>query len=176
MSLMTLKPDPCFFENQTDEDEKEWTLKDIYNKPARHWKSRASKKSDDLDDDFKLVEDDGTPIPPSLHYIYDLHEHWYHQITLLGRADSYLHKVFGGGAGSIICVGGEGHPCAERCGGSSGWSKLKRELFLGGIVGKDKEFQEWYKTECANGHEGALDPYEWDMWEVNAELEKLGEV
>lgn len=49
-----------------------------------------------------------------------------------------------------FCVAGEGHPCAEDCGGDDRWVFLKR-LFRGWK--KDPEGRKaWYKEDCANRH------------------------
>jgi len=39
---------------------------------------------------------------------------------------------------------------------------------------KDPEgLREWYKRTCANGDPKGLDPYKWDIVEVNRDLMKL---
>jgi hypothetical protein len=63
---------------------------------------------------------------------------------------------------------GQGHPCAEDIG--PGWENLKK-VFRGG---KDAEgLREWYKSECVNGDPTGLDPYKWDILDVNDALEEI---
>jgi hypothetical protein len=70
-----------------------------------------------------------------------------------------------------VCLGGEGHPCAEDCGGDLGWENLKNVFKKGK---KDpKGLKEWYKTSYANGDPKGLDPYKWDIFDVNDELARI---
>ncbi len=108
-----------------------------------------------------------------LEYEYDMGDGWTHQITLLGRADPGLHRAMGGpDAPAILCLGGEGHPCAEDCGSSPGWENLK-EIFTKPRTKDPDNLKAWYKRTCANGDPKGLDPWKWDIFEVN---EGLGEV
>lgn len=68
---------------------------------------------------------------------------WTHEIDLLGRADPMLKQKMGIPEDmQVVCLGEEGHPCAEDCGSSSGWEGLKRVFKKGA---KDPEgLKEWY--------------------------------
>ena len=99
-------------------------------------------------------------------YEYDMGDDWDHEIILLGRADAALGKRMGIEQ-EIVCVAGEGHGCAEDCGGPVGWECLK-EAFA--KPRGDKSLKEWYKKQCANGDAKGLDPWNWDILEINEEL------
>ncbi|KAL8704699.1 MAG: hypothetical protein Q9201_002161 [Fulgogasparrea decipioides] len=109
-----------------------------------------------------------------LMYEYDMGDGWNHQIIPLGRADENMGKAMGLNEFNqrIACIAGEGHPCAEDCGGTSGWENLK-ETFKK-ARGGDKELKDWYKHSCYNGDKKGLDPYAWDLLEVNDLLGELG--
>lgn len=108
-----------------------------------------------------------------LEYEYDHGDGWTHQITLLGRADPGLHRAMGGpDAPAVLCLGGEGHPCAEDCGSGAGWEHLK-EIFTKPRKKDPDDLKDWYKTQCANGDPEGLDPWKWDIFEVNSELETV---
>ena len=108
-----------------------------------------------------------------LEYEYDMGDGWVHQITLLGRADPGLHWAVGGHeAPTMLCLSGEGHPCAEDCGSELGWEHLK-ELFAKPKKKDPDDARDWYKNHCANGDSEGLDPWKWDIFEVNDELRKL---
>lgn len=65
----------------------------------------------------------------------------------------------------------QGHACAEDCGSIPGWEDLKRVFKKGA---KDPDGRKgWYKTFCANGDRKGLDPYKWDILEINDELQKF---
>lgn len=70
----------------------------------------------------------------------------------------------------LTCLSGQGHPAAEDCGGSGGWGHLK-ECFQKPETDSDNR-QKWFKTACMNGNRKGLDPWKWDMREVNKQLEK----
>jgi hypothetical protein len=102
-------------------------------------------------------------------YEYDHGDSWLHDITFLGRADPNLRKTLGvPDKLEAFCLGGEGHHAAEDCGSTPGWENLKNVFKKGR---KDPEgLKKWYKTRCANGDPKGLDPYKWDMWDVNDAL------
>jgi len=104
-------------------------------------------------------------------YEYDFGDGWDHHITFLGRADPILRKSMSVPDDmEVICLGGEGHPCAEDCGGGPGWEELKA-VFKGG---NDPEGRKaWYKTQCSNGDRKGLDPFKWDISKVNKKLHKI---
>lgn len=138
------------------QDEGKWTLEDVFEK--REW--------DDVD---------GTKLEVDTHieltYEYDMGDGWTHQITLLGRADKGLNMALGGkDAPKVLCLGGEGHPCAEDCGSEPGWENLK-ETFR--KARGDKDLKNWYKTQCTNGDPKGLDPYKWDILDINDQLRKI---
>jgi hypothetical protein len=72
----------------------------------------------------------------------------------------------------VVCLGGEGHPCAEDAGGAGGWEDLKA-LFK--KRGDPEGRNDWYKHSCANGDKKGLDPYKWSILDVNDGLFKFTE-
>lgn len=64
----------------------------------------------------------------------------------------------------------QGHPCAEDCGSTPGWENLKASFKKRGDADGQKA---WYKQVCANGDPKGLDPYKWDISDVNDELAKI---
>jgi hypothetical protein len=105
-------------------------------------------------------------------YEYDHGDSWDHAIIFLGCTDPGMWKQMHiPNELLVICLAGEGHPCAEDCGSSGGWEDLK-SLFKKGR--KDPEGRkDWYKQRCANGDLKGLDPYKWDIVEVNRMLTKI---
>jgi hypothetical protein len=105
-------------------------------------------------------------------YEYDHGDSWLHDIAFLGHADPTLRKVMGvPDELEAFCLGGEGHPAAEDCGSSPGWENLKNVFKKGR---KDPEgLKNWYKMRCANGDSKGLDPYKWEMLDVNDALVKI---
>ncbi|KAI4212705.1 MAG: hypothetical protein LQ351_004596 [Letrouitia transgressa] len=109
----------------------------------------------------------------SITYEYDMGDGWQHDITVLGRADPSLHAMLGVPEDEevkVLCLAGEGHPCAEDCGGEPGWEDLK------GAFKKrngDKSRREWYKTMCSNGDRKGLDPWKWSIFDVNDGLREI---
>ena len=100
-------------------------------------------------------------------YEYDMGDSWEYEVFLLGRADAALGKRMGI-AQKIVCVAGEGHGCAEDCGGATGWEGLK-EAFA--KPKGDKELKDWYKYMCTNGDKKGLDPWKWDILKINETLD-----
>ena len=73
----------------------------------------------------------------------------------------------------VFCIRGEGHECAEDAGGICGWAYLK-ELFK--PRKKDPEDRRgWYKEDCGNGDPKGLNPWKWDILDVNDGLMELNE-
>ncbi|KAL9611644.1 MAG: hypothetical protein Q9167_003712 [Letrouitia subvulpina] len=104
-------------------------------------------------------------------YEYDMGDGWQHEITVFGRAEPGLHVMLGAPEYvKVLCLAGEGHPCAEDSGGGPGWEELK-EAFA--KRNGDKEKREWYKTVCSNGDPKGLDPWKWSILDVN---DGLGEI
>ncbi|KAI4126853.1 MAG: hypothetical protein LQ338_003526 [Usnochroma carphineum] len=139
------------------QDENRWTLRDVFEK--KEWDGTAVASGAEL----------------QIIYEYDHGDSWEHQITLLGRAEKGLHSALTGlpveKAQKVLCISGEGHPCAEDCGSAPGWEDLKKEFKK--QRGGDKDLREWYKHQCANGDSKGLDPYKWDLMDVNADLETI---
>lgn len=136
---MGLDPDP--------EEEAKYSLADVYEK--EEWKGK------------KLT----------LTYEYDMGDSWEHDIIFLGRADGTLGNTMSINESSgqrMVVITGEGHRCAEDCGGPPGWQGLKDSFAK--TKGGDKERKEWYKRMCSNGDKKGLNPYEWDVLSINAEL------
>lgn len=143
-------------EDLRTQDENKWTLGDVLEK--KEWDGQTISGIADL----------------HLLYEYDMGDGWEHQINVLGRADKGLHTALTAyppeKAQQILCIAGEGHPCAEDCGSEPGWEDLKKEFKKSR---GDKERKDWYKTMCANGDPKGLDPWKWDMLDVNEQLEKI---
>ncbi|KAI4183623.1 MAG: hypothetical protein L6R41_005303 [Letrouitia leprolyta] len=139
--------------------ETEWRLRDVFEKKV--WD-----------------DEDGNPVGTgpgegrvTLRYGYDMGgDGWMHIINLLGRSQKNLHGDFGCKDMPVLCLGGEGHPCAEDSGGSVGWERLKRIHQKKRCNREDKDYKDWYKNDCLNGDPEGLDPYQWDLLDVNAEL------
>ena len=72
-----------------------------------------------------------------------------------------------------ICIGGEGHACAEDVGVPYGWEDLKESFKP---RKKDpKEKKDWYEYSSANGDTMRLDLYKWNILDVNDGLMELNE-
>ncbi|KAL9110973.1 MAG: hypothetical protein Q9227_004588 [Pyrenula ochraceoflavens] len=106
----------------------------------------------------------------AVQYEYDHGDSWEHQITCLGQAHSGLRQALGGIEQDFFCITGEGHPCAEDCGGPPGWDSLK-ELFTKKGKKDPEGLRDWYKETCLNGNRKGLDPYKWDILDVNDALQ-----
>ncbi|KAL8895426.1 MAG: hypothetical protein Q9207_008180 [Kuettlingeria erythrocarpa] len=136
-------------------DKSKWTIRDVIEK--EEW-------------DGKPV---GSKADVHLMYEYDMGDGWEHQIQLLGRAEKGLHAALTGlpeeKAQRVLCVSGEGHPCAEDCGSEPGWEELEKAFTK---QKGDRELKEWYRNVCANGNKKGLDAWKWDLMDVNAALEK----
>ncbi|KAI4170591.1 MAG: hypothetical protein LQ343_004823 [Gyalolechia ehrenbergii] len=138
------------------EDENRWTLRDVLER--KEWNGQTVASAADM----------------HLIYEYDMGDGWEHQINILGRADKGLHSALTGfppeKAQQVLCIAGEGHPCAEDCGSEPGWEDLKNAFKK---PRGDKEQKDWYKNMCANGDKKGLDPWKWDMLDVNERLENI---
>ena len=146
-------------------EESDYTLHDVF---SREIFSR---------DVFLNTEWEGSKVTPKMKlglvYEYDHGDGWTHQITLMGRADPGLHRAMrGSDAPGVLCLGGEGHPCAEDCGSAPGWQNLK-EIFTKPRKKDADDLKDWYKTTCANGDPDGLNPWKWDIFQVNKELRML---
>ncbi|KAF2868979.1 MM3350-like domain-containing protein [Massariosphaeria phaeospora] len=98
-------------------------------------------------------------------YEYDQRDSWEHNVILLGKADAALRKAMWiPDDMHAFCYSGQGHPIAEDVGGFDGWQDLKVMFTKRG---------EWYKSVCANGDKKGLNPYEWDMSDVDARLKVI---
>ena len=65
----------------------------------------------------------------------------------------------------LVCIAGQGHPCAEDCGSIPGWEDLQT-AFPKPRSDKDGR-RDWYKTICANEDKKVLDTWKWDTLQVN---------
>ncbi|OXV10960.1 hypothetical protein Egran_01279 [Elaphomyces granulatus] len=146
VSMLPKEDEGFFFGVERDErNEKDWTLADFYDGE---------------------VYPDGVDVS----YTYDMGDWWDHSIDFLGRADPNLRRTAGIPSGvKVACLGGEGHPGAEDCGGAAGWENLKA-CFKKRSDPYDRK--DWYKNECMNGEE-SLDPWKWSKDEVNAKLSEF---
>jgi Plasmid pRiA4b ORF-3-like protein len=138
--------------DDTDKDEATVTLKDFYFPNGTYQTNR------------------------SLKYDYDFGDGWIHDIVFLGTAPSDFRNAMHVPAFlPVFCISGEGHPCAEDCGGGAGWEDVK-DAFRKPKSSRGSDLREWYNNECANGDAKGLDPYKWDVFDVNAALhEEFGE-
>ena len=71
-----------------------------------------------------------------------------------------------------MCLGSEGAACAEDCGGGGRWEYLK-DLFRNPRKKDEDGLRQWYKTQCANGNKKGLNPWSWDILDVNDRLAEL---
>jgi Plasmid pRiA4b ORF-3-like protein len=100
-------------------------------------------------------------------YMYDFGDSWEHSVVLFGRAEECASPNY------LFCLGGEGAPVAENCGGVDGWEGLK-EAITKSKEGKaldddEKDLVKWFKKL----RKGNLDVWDWDMAKVNTQLESL---
>src|SRR4051794_18535130 len=59
-------------------------------------------------------------------YEYDMGDGWSHSIAFLGKAHPSMRKAMHiPDEMPVVCLSGEGHPCAEDAGGPGGWDDLK---------------------------------------------------
>jgi len=143
--LFTLQPsDTLDSDTEFDErDEAEYTLADLY-------------------------DSETYPDGVDVSYTYDHGDSWEHSIEFLGQADLNLRRAAKIPSElKVACLGGEGHPCAEDCGGAPGWENLK-SIFK--KRGDPEGLKNWYKNICPNGERKGLDPWKWDMFDVNGKL------
>lgn len=150
--LLSLCPDPSPLVDDlgpNDIEESEWTLADVYEKPE--WKDRAQ-----------------------IGYEYDMGDSWHHILALLGRATPGTNAQFGvPDDAKVVCLSGQGHPVAEDCGGRIGWEDLKNAFKHPRRAG-NRDLVKWYKDGCVNGDPGGLDPYKWDILDINDGLREAG--
>ena len=130
---------------EDDKAEIDVTLADVYEKPE--WKDRVA-----------------------IEYEYDLGDGWEHRLSLLGRANPGMNAQFGAPSDvKVICLAGQGHPAAEDAGGTCGWERLK-DAFKHPGKAESREKIAWYMNVCLNGGK-SLDPYAFDLLDVNSGLE-----
>ncbi|KAF1811387.1 hypothetical protein P152DRAFT_459783 [Eremomyces bilateralis CBS 781.70] len=104
----------------------------------------------------------------SLQYTYDTGDNWMHELIFLGSAPPTLNAAIDiPETIKVVCLGGQGHPVAEDCGGAGGWERLKAQF---SAKDGDAGLKDWYKKECANTDGKALDPYKWSIVGVNTAL------
>lgn len=88
------------------------------------------------------------------------------------RYNGYKNKVRCAKPLEGCSIGGQGHGPAEDSGGTEGWMELK-EAFEHPRKKGNQVLVEWYKEVCANGDPKRLEPYEWDVREVNEGLNAI---
>jgi len=102
-----------------------------------------------------------------LEYTYDFGDSWEHSVLLFGRANRAVSSDF------IFCIGGEGAPVAEDCGGPPGWEHLKdivkRYQRKGKLDAEDKHLIQWFKNQGRRGCE----VWDWDLDGVNQKLSAM---
>ncbi|CAJ2503815.1 Uu.00g112090.m01.CDS01 [Anthostomella pinea] len=105
---------------------------------------------------------------------YDFGDGWEHLIHFVGQEDPWLRASMGlDPRARVVCIAGKGSPVAEDCGGTEGWRELKNAFAKGGA---DTEVQKaWYKRMCQNRDPEGLNPYRWDIAEVNQALADGGD-
>ncbi|CZR66842.1 uncharacterized protein PAC_16743 [Phialocephala subalpina] len=121
-----------------------------------------------------LVEDDDDldmlPNPVKLDTDYTL-AHIYNGRRYKGKVE-IIRQMHISEDSPVVCLGGEGHRCAEDCGGSHGWGELK-ELFKRGR--DDEEGRMWWYMPMLGIRDPAqFNPYEWDIKKVNEALADIG--
>lgn len=157
---MTLQSPATIMEESVEEfrteDETKWTLNEILER--KEWDGHTVSGIADL----------------QLLYEYDMGNGWEHQINVLDRVDKSLHTALTvlplEKAQQVLCIAGEGHLCAEDCGSELGWEDLKKDFKKSR---GDEERKDWYKIMCANGDLKGLDPWKWDILDVNEQLERI---
>ncbi|CAF9927753.1 MAG: hypothetical protein HETSPECPRED_006672 [Heterodermia speciosa] len=151
------------------QSEAAWTLRDVYER--QEWTHKAHDAEPGAEPEKLNMEDAEKGLRLGITYEYDMGDGWEHQIILMGRADPGLHRTLGvEGDVAVVCLSGEGHPCAEDCGSAPGWEDLKAAFKK---QKGDKGRKDWYKHVCLNGDPKGLDPYKWSILEVNDELQKI---
>ena len=104
-----------------------------------------------------------------IQYLYDFGDSWEHSVTLIGRAEE------GASANAISVLSGEGGSVAEDCGGVDGWENLKESLKRkqkGEMSKEETEYVEHYESFVCDGD---LDPWNWNMDDVNQRLAEIDE-
>ena len=108
---------------------------------------------------------------PCVTYIYDFGDDWKHKLSWVGTATPQALGQMSFPQGlKAWCLGGEGHPAAEDCGGTTGWQDLKQNFAEPQKVSSRGDRRKWYKTHCMNGEREDLNPYKWDVMETNYAL------
>ncbi|KAF2458233.1 MM3350-like domain-containing protein [Lineolata rhizophorae] len=133
------------------ENEANWTLEEVYEDHS--WRGEAK-----------------------IFYEYDAESEWVHEFQLLGYTAAGWKTQVNVDEKSpqiVFCLGGEGHPIAEQCGGPGEWVDLKKALSKDTPGDPDGE-RLWYRDACENGGKMTLDPYEWHMGRVNRCLKRDG--
>lgn len=105
-------------------------------------------------------------------YEYDLGAGWEHAVSFIGRADPMMRRQMHiSEEAPVVCLGGEGHRCAEDCGGSHGWGELKELLKRGrdDVEGRMR----WYMPMLGIRDPAEFNPYEWDVKKVNEALARI---
>jgi Plasmid pRiA4b ORF-3-like protein len=115
---------------------------------------------------FTVLEDPKTR-GKNIVYNYDFGDGWEHIITCTGRTDSTT---------CFVCLGGEGHGCAEDVGGYRGWQELLRAYDAQNQTRDQKERIAWFEKFASNkdprGLRGEM-RWRWDQDRINAVLREL---
>lgn len=102
-----------------------------------------------------------------IEYTYDFGDGWEHSVLLFGRAEEAVSSNF------IFCIGGEGAPVAEDCGGVTGWEHLKdvvkRYQRKGKLTSEDRRLIDWFKDQ----RQGVCEVWDWDLEGVNKGLSAI---
>ena len=115
--------DPSLEPFEKTQDQKKWSLKDIFERQEWEIPGPGPWPGNEMEGPEQIEVGEGEV---HLSYDYDMGDNWEHQITFVGRATKCLHKAVGSPAiDSVIFIAGEGHLCAEDCGGAECWEDLK---------------------------------------------------
>ena len=95
---------------------------------------------------------------------------WDQILALLGRATPGTDAQFGVHSDAkLVCLGSQGHPMAEDCGGRVGWQGLLI-AFQNSRRAGHRDLMKWYEDGCVNGDSGGLDLHRWDILDTNNTL------
>lgn len=119
--------------------------------------------------DYRLhqILDNERAGPKNVTYEYDFGDRWEHVITCNGREDATQ---------QFVCLSGQGHPCAEDCGGVGAWLELLAAFDAKNPTDEQMERMQWYE-ECI-GDEDSVGLYgnvrwKWDKDQVNEDLANI---
>ena len=101
---------------------------------------------------------------PVVTYEYD---GWTHFISFVGFGQKTSQRA--------CCLAGQGASLAKGCGGPQAWAELKRIYTKpeNDLTQQDRDRKTWYESDCKNGLDIGVFPWEWRMEEVNWDLSRL---